>query len=1437
LNRAVGATSSHPSRLLFALVLLACAWAAPPARAAQPGVTLLPSGGSSIHFMVAVPEPVLTPHPRDAAFSMLSLEGYEAIGTPGAPLLPTRVITVAVPPTGDVRVSASGRAAVTTEGLLLAPAPVDVPGVDPDVPVRLRGVYDLPRPGGGALARLLGVGWLRDQRVARIAIEPLSYDPVARRLSATRQVDVTVEIDGAAAAVTPSARTAGGVFEQVYSEALLNPEQGRAWRRAEAAPGSPARPASAMGTARVVPGDTVYAQHRWVKVAVSSAGFYKVEFSQVRNLALFSGDTAVSLDSLRLFTWPGYPVLAENSYCDTCGYREVAIRFVENAAGDQLHTFNRNDEYFYFHALGPSGWSDTFDPSYADTLYLDHPYETVNYYYLTIATGDAPVGGTPKRIGTRDGTVGTGGTVPATFPERAHYEQDYLYYPHLSPQRSSRPDLQWEKWFWASLDIGNTLAVSGPEPDAPGADVSQPYRLRARVWGVNTYDPCSYADPPAFHLLDTSINGLALPRLEWGDWSGYANVTRIVDTVLTNLREQNTLQFSVPAPAQPCPARQDRVALAWVELYYRRFFQASLNQLAFVSEPGGGTWEFHIDGFTAPATARPRVFDVTDPLAPVEVTGLSYVDGAVAGTFQLRFQTTDAGLRRYRVLTDTSIVRVPSASVTDPPRVSAELVDLGAETLGADHVIIYYDAFKAAADTLAAWRRARLPVETDGPYQVFTVPISSLYDQFSGGRVDPGAIRKFLRSAFFNWSRRPSFVTLLGDASYDFKDLRGLAPSGMPGALIPSYENGFDVGLGRQFASDDWMLNVDNAVVTVPDFVGGRIPAGDVSSANAYVRKLLAYERGAPFGVYRNRIMLVADDDVKGDARDDLLWEHLRQTALLDLNAPPHLDRRYVYLHKYEYKAGGTRPGARDAIFENVDEGVQVFNFVGHGSAFKISDEGVFVYSDPASLHNSDRPTVFISASCDVGRYNDPELPGLGENLVLSPNGGAVGVISATEESFSYLNSTLNLAIYTSLFDRDTTNADGTYHEGLGEALLSAKLGSVNSQKYQLMGDAGVRINLPRHWVSFSLWDSAGTSPVDSVKRGQTITYRGEVRRSPKSDAPLVAVDGIADLLIEDAQPLEQAPACRDVAQCSRPNYYYYAGAMFRGDVSVTAGRFEGRFVAPLEAHLGGRSRVRAYVQGQLAGGATDGAGSVFTTVATGGASGADTEGPRIALSFAGGSTSVRKDATLQVDLSDVSGILTTGHTPQNGIVVTVDDNSTTRYDITPSFRYAADSHQDGNASFQLPGLAEGAHTIRVSAADNLAVGLASGQHRSSAVIEFNVVETPPLRVARAYLFPNPTSSDGPGGGGTFVVDAPGDSINVLLRLYTVSGKLIRTLSAPGGGLGQVQLPWDGRDAEGDPLANGVYLFKVHAYARESDGTSSPRQKAIGEGRFVIVNR
>jgi hypothetical protein len=1399
---------------------------------ARAAVRIAGASAGGLQFEVEVPAAEITVIESHPEFGAISIDGYQTLGRSGEPALPRRVVFVAVPPQGEVRVRSIGLEATRHAAVRLAPEPHSAP----DAPqVRLYGA--LPQAYASAAdvaperARLLGVSWMRNQRVAEIEILPAAYVPASGALTVYGRVAVTVEFRGSAPA--PGAEPATvDAFERVYASTLVNYEQGRAWRR-PATRDRAARSAAIDGA--VVPDTSVFAGRTWVKLSIPRTGFYRVNYAQLRLLPEFGDATATPLDSLRLFTWPGFPVLPEDTYCDSCDFREVAISVVDGAAGDGA--FDDNDDYVEFFAMGPSDWADLYDATRPDTVFINNPYETLSYYYLTFGTAELPVGGTPQRYGQRSGQiVNPSATTPATFDARRHFELDLEYFPDPTSRAGflQLNTLFWEKWYWRSLSQGQSFVVPF---DLPKADAGQPGRLRASAWGITYTKPsrfvpfCVVGDHGALFGLNSVP---AVPRY----WR--MNTGHVLDTTLAagDLTETGN-RFTLSSLALPCVNFSHRVALAWFDVFFQQRLEAIDDTLTFDSPLAPGDYIHRITGFSSPTP--PRVFDVTDAYAPVEIADLEYADSGSG--WVLRFQGQEPGRRRYRVIQPRSVDELKPTSVRSALATSTQ--NLRSASREADYLVIYYDAFKQAADSLLAWRTQHLPLLGGvPPYKTLGVPISALFDQFSGGRTDPAAIRNFLRAAYSTWQRPPAFVTFLGDASHDFKNYLGRALSGDPGSLLTSYEGGFDpsVSVERQYATDDWLLNVDDATRIIPDFFGGRIPAVDLASANTYVRsKLFAHERSTLFGNHRNRFMLIADDDKQGESDDALRWTHVSQTSELDSGyTATHIDRAYVYLHKFPDGPGATKPGAKQAIIEGVNQGVSVLNYVGHGSPFKMADESVFLDTDTGALNNADRLTVFVAASCDIGKFNDPTVPSIGERLLLEAKGGAVGVISATELALSNQNAQLNRVLYAGIFDR--TRLLGPYGVGFAEALLAAKLGSTTTQKYQLMGDSGLTPNLPGLWAEFTLWDSAGTTPVTEAAHGRTVTLRGQILDAP-GGAP-ITLDGVGSLLIEDSAPYEQAPICTfaevpGAPACpplSRPYYYYSAAPMFRGDVAVRGGTFESRFVVPLEGKLGARGRVRMYFEGRAsgAGASTDGVGATRLQISPGTAPAGDSEGPRITLSFPGGATSVKPDAVLTIGLSDPSGILTTGHTLQNGIIVTVDDNTTARVDVTSSFRYAADSYQNGTATFQLPNLAPGPHKVRISAADNLAAGFEAAAHRSSAELAFEVQEAPALRIARAYLFPNPMRSGGSGSGGQFVVDTPGDSVNVLIRIYTVSGRQVKALRAFGG-LGQVQLPWDGRDSEGYELANGVYFYRVHVNPRGEDGESDAARKATADGRIVVV--
>ena len=68
----------------------------------------------------------------------------------------------------------------------------------------------------------------------------------------------------------------------------------------------------------------------------------------------------------------------------------------------------------------------------------------------------------------------------------------------------------------------------------------------------------------------------------------------------------------------------------------------------------------------------------------------------------------------------------------------------------------------------------------------------------------------------------------------------------------------------------------------------------------------------------------------------------------------------------------------------------------------------------------------------------------------------------------------------------------------------------------------------------------------------------------------------------------------------------------------------------------------------------------------------------------------------------------------------------------------------------------------------------------------------------------------------------PAESLT--LKIYTLTGRLIRELQAEATA-GFIQLKWDGKDDDGNEVANGVYYGKmiVKSFDNEDDQTQIPQ--------------
>ena len=81
-------------------------------------------------------------------------------------------------------------------------------------------------------------------------------------------------------------------------------------------------------------------------------------------------------------------------------------------------------------------------------------------------------------------------------------------------------------------------------------------------------------------------------------------------------------------------------------------------------------------------------------------------------------------------------------------------------------------------------------------------------------------------------------------------------------------------------------------------------------------------------------------------------------------------------------------------------------------------------------------------------------------------------------------------------------------------------------------------------------------------------------------------------------------------------------------------------------------------------------------------------------------------------------------------------------------------------------------------------------------------------KILQMFNYPNPFGADT---WFTFVITGSTPPEELTVRIYTVAGRKIREIkSAPATlRVGFNRVYWDGRDAQGDEVANGYYLYQV----------------------------
>ncbi|MCO5061433.1 MAG: C25 family cysteine peptidase [Kiritimatiellae bacterium] len=459
------------------------------------------------------------------------------------------------------------------------------------------------------------------------------------------------------------------------------------------------------------------------------------------------------------------------------------------------------------------------------------------------------------------------------------------------------------------------------------------------------------APPNPDHETRFAINGLAVQTSRYDGLSFYLASNAVPQSVLSN--GNNTVQLR-----QVFAATTDVASLQWMAVVY----EASNTAVSGVATLLGaqGITNYAVTPWNT--NDVPLLLDISDPAKPVRLVNEATDVGD--GNGRVRWADYAVLANRYWLSAPTSI---PEIAISE----AVQFRDFTNTARRFDYLIISDGNLSTGAYQLAKYR-ARDGMKT------LMVPIGSVYDEFSYGIKDAGAIKQFIGYAYHHWAQPPKYVVLVGDGNYapwKFSD------------PIPVYMGPSSF---EYCAQDGWFGAVDGAD-HVRDVQIGRFPVATVAQMTGAVARIAHYESAPTGASWRSKALYASDINTTPPY-------HFQDMS--DSNIVANLALAGVSTHAKAYYTGANSASVIATITNVVnasDPKGPVFSvsYVGHG--YHNDWAPGFNNSHVAMLKNSASQPLFAMWTCANGAFADPTNSPMAELLIRREyNRGASATISGS---------------------------------------------------------------------------------------------------------------------------------------------------------------------------------------------------------------------------------------------------------------------------------------------------------------------------------------------------------------------------------------------------------------------------------------------------------
>lgn len=1085
---------------------------------------------------------------------------------------------------------------------------------------------------------------------------------------------------------------------------------------------------------------SVLADGDWYKIKIKETGIYKISYSDLQSMGF---DLNSSPSNFALFGNGGALLPEKNN---DFHYDDLFENPIVVIGGDD-GKWNEGD-YALFYGQGPITWK--YNPVTGSYYHQTNYYRDYTYYFIT----SLAVSG--KRIVNNEIPTQSAEMEISTFTDYAVHEISETNIAGVG-----------RTWYGESFDYDLDYYFDFDFPNIITEEGSAYFKSRvaARAYSSSAFK---------FYINNNLEKTLSMSVMSTSNRYEYAKAST-TNFEFTPDNDQLVVHLEYLRSASSSVGYLD-----YFEINVQRQLQFAGNQMSFRKHVATGE---SVVKYIVGNGDNVTVWDVTTPVSPEKVvtqqqgSSIEFLSNADVDREYIAFNNQEYMSAEF-------VEKVPNQNLHGYRNI--------------DYLIVTHPDFLEQADSLAAFHRQY------NNMTVLVATINQVYNEFSSGGQDISAIRNFAKMLYddSDSGSELKYMLLFGDASYDYKDI---LPDNSN--FVPCWESVSSLDIVSSIATDDYFGFLDDGegVEGSKDFVDigiGRFVVRTVDEAESAIDKTIHYTLNTSenMGPWRNIVTFIADDgDGNRHLKDAETLSDIFDTAFQVYN----VSKIYTDAYEQETTPSGQRaPEVNQAITDRIEKGTLIFNYSGHGGEIGLGHEQIVQVSDINSWTNYDMLSVFITATCEFTRYDDPTRVSAGEYVFLNQKGGGITLFTTSRATYAGSNLALNLAIYeNNMF----TKIDGEYPTFGDIIRKSKKLGTSNDKKFVLIGDPACRMVYPDYNAETIEINSTVVLPEqsDTIKALQLVQIKGIT--TDRSGNKLDNYNG--ELFISVYDKKSEIQTYGD--EGSSYTYYVRNNIIFNGKATITNGDFELEFMVPKDiAYKYGIGKISYYFKDEDGNDVRYDGNGYYNNIVVGGfdtTAVADDQGPEIELfmndtSFYNGGI-VNQNPNLLAFVKDSSGINTTGVGIGHDIVSVINEDKEMTYVLNDYYQANENKFNEGEIVYPFIDLPEGEHTLSLKVWDVY-------NNSTTAYLDFVVVASDNVVISNLKNYPNPFMDVT-----NFVFDhnQKGNEIEVTFEIYSLDGrkmKSMKTVFTPEATQSE-PVVWNGDTDEGGKIDQGFYVYRV----------------------------